>query len=123
MASYRVAAEPLHQQGFQSLQESRMKSLHLQADAHGIVIPSEEATDWLSQLGWNEILLAADKIDNSVAARTMDALLEMLPTSDHIRRNWMERISKYQRDARTTRLVWMTEKEQRNLALGKADRP
>ena len=100
-----------------------MKSLHLQADAHGIVIPSEEATDWLSQLGWNEILLAADKIDNSVAARTMDALLEMLPTFDHIRRNWMERISKYQRDARTTRLVWMTEKEQRNLALGKADRP
>jgi hypothetical protein len=89
MASYRVAAEPLHQQGFQSLQESRMKSLHLQADAHGIVIPSEEATDWLSQLGWNEILLAADKIDNSVAARTMDALLEMLPTFDHIRRNWM----------------------------------
>ena len=117
MTGYRVAAEPSHQQGFQSLQECSMKSLHLQTDSHGMVIPSEEATDWLSQLGWNEILLAADKIDNSVAARTMDALLEMPPASDHIRRNWMERISKYQRDARTTRLVWMTEKEQRNLSL------
>ena len=93
-----------------------MKCLHLQTNAHG-VIPSEEAVTWLSQLEWNETLLAADKIDNNVASRTTDALLEMLLPSDHIRRNWIERISKYQRDARTTRLVWMTEKEQRNLSL------
>jgi Urocanase Rossmann-like domain len=123
----RIAAEvptrPSPQQALQSLQENGIKSLHLQTDLHGMVIPSEEAADWLSQHGWNETLLPSDQAGNTVAARTTDAHIEMLPTSDHIRGNWIERISKYQRDARTTRLVWMTEKEQRNLALGKADSP
>jgi hypothetical protein len=109
-----------NQQGLRTLQENGMKSLHLQTDVHGIVVPSAEAATWRSHLGWDETLL---DVDNNVAARTTDALLEMLSSSDHIRRNWIERISKYQRDARTTRLVWMTEKEQRNLALGKADSP
>jgi hypothetical protein len=94
-----------------------MKSLYLQTDAHGIVVPSAEAATWRSQLGWDETLLA---LDSNLAARTPDVpLIETLPASDHIRRNWIERISKYQRDARTTRMVWMTEKEQRDFALSK----
>jgi len=115
-----AAAGPSHRQCLQRLQENGMKSLCLQTGSHGVVVPSEEAAAWLSQLEWDETLF---EVDNNVAARTTDALIEMLPPSDHIRRNWMERISKYQRDARTTRLAWMTEKEQRSLALGKADRP
>jgi hypothetical protein len=116
-----VAAEPSQQQALESLRQNGMKSLQLQTNSLGAVVPSAEAAAWRSRLGWHEALLV---LDSSVTARATDApLIEMLPSSDHIRRNWTERIPKYQRDARATRLVWMTEKEQRDLALYKGSQP
>jgi hypothetical protein len=82
---------------------SQQQALQLQTDAEGGLVSSAEATAWLSRLGWEETLLS------SAATRT---------PADPIRRNWIDRITRYQRDARATRLVWMTEKEQQKMALG-----
>jgi urocanate hydratase len=91
------------------LEQVGMERLWLQS-REGIAAPSERLAGWLMERRWSEAVLEAA---TSSALREMDAqLLAMLPTTDALRRTWLQRIAHYQPpSAGGMRTVWLTSTE------------
>jgi len=109
-----IKTRELLDQGFEDrqigdLEFSGMKRLQLGC-ADGIVASTEDFRIWLAERGWVEASLRAS---TNLDMRIHDIrLLEILPLEDSLRRNWVERISRYQRVIGDgARVVWLTESE------------
>jgi Urocanase Rossmann-like domain len=100
----------------ESLRQSGMESVQLARDSHGCSVPSAVLAQWLLERGWFETLFVrSSEISSPVAD---GPLIDILPPADSLRRNWIQQISRYQRSAKGSRLVWLSGVEERSFADG-----
>ena len=95
----------------ESLYRAGMEGLELVRNGSGSSAPSAVFAQWLAERGWFETLFVRDP-EISLPAGDQP-LIDMLSPTDVLRRNWIQHISRYQRSAKGSRLVWLSSTEQR----------
>jgi len=90
------------------VEEMRERGVVADMEWDGVVSPSEELMGWLGERGWTERVIEAG---TSAELREVDARLVKV-LGDVVRKNWVERIGRYQRVVGSgARVVWLNAEE------------